>query len=333
MRTPPPATVTPEVLVTALASWTRTVHHLTYLPTGAGGYHWRADTDAGPHFLTVDDLDAKPWIAADRDPTFAGLTLAYATARALRDDGLTFVVAPLPTVEGALALRLDARHSLAVFPLVDGTPGAWGEPIAVDHRAALLEALAELHAPARAAASDLPRRRRHLPERGVLLDALAHLEERWTGGPRAEEAHRAFAAHAAATRQRLAHLDALATSLDRADPPVVVTHGEPHPGNLLATPDGLRLIDWDTVALAEPERDLWMLDAGPRSLDGYVAATGHPVDPAALELWRLAWTLSDLAWLTHSFRRGGPRSPDEHLGTYLALLEGATAMPYGGRPW
>lgn len=39
----------------------------------------------------------------------------------------------------------------------------------------------------------------------------------------------------------------------------VVTHGEPHPGNVIRTSHGLRIIDWTTVQMAPPERDLWML--------------------------------------------------------------------------
>ena len=38
--------------------------------------------------------------------------------------------------------------------------------------------------------------------------------------------------------------------------PHVITQGEPHPGNVLRTLAGLRLIDWDVSALARPERDL-----------------------------------------------------------------------------
>jgi thiamine kinase-like enzyme len=46
----------------------------------------------------------------------------------------------------------------------------------------------------------------------------------------------------------------------------VVTHGEPHPANVIRTPGGLKLIDWDTVQLAPAERDLWMV-AGPSGDD------------------------------------------------------------------
>jgi spectinomycin phosphotransferase len=38
---------------------------------------------------------------------------------------------------------------------------------------------------------------------------------------------------------------------------VLVTHGEPPPGNILRAAGKLRLIDWDTAGLALPERDLW----------------------------------------------------------------------------
>ena len=43
-----------------------------------------------------------------------------------------------------------------------------------------------------------------------------------------------------------------------------MTHGEPHAGNVMRTDEGRLLVDWDTVALAPPERDLWMLVVGGR---------------------------------------------------------------------
>ena len=41
-----------------------------------------------------------------------------------------------------------------------------------------------------------------------------------------------------------------------------VTRGEPHGGNIMRVGRELLFIAWDTVALAPPERDLWMLDNG-----------------------------------------------------------------------
>ncbi len=83
----------------------------------------------------------------------------------------------------------------------------------------------------------------------------------------------------------------------------MITHGEPHPGNIMREHDHLRLIDWDTVALAPPERDLWML-ATPdgRELAEYVDATGKALDEDALGLYRLAWDLGDVAAYLDLFR-------------------------------
>ena len=61
----------------------------------------------------------------------------------------------------------------------------------------------------------------------------------------------------------LARFDGLLDRVQKARGPYVITHGEPHPGNLLRTLTGLRLIDWDMIALARPERDLW--NSCPRS--------------------------------------------------------------------
>jgi len=57
----------------------------------------------------------------------------------------------------------------------------------------------------------------------------------------------------------------------------------------------LALIDWDTVALAPAERDLWMLDDQPHALANYTELTGVTPRRAGLGLYRLARTLTDLA--------------------------------------
>jgi hypothetical protein len=83
----------------------------------------------------------------------------------------------------------------------------------------------------------------------------------------------------------------------------VLTHGEPHRGNTMLTPTGWRLIDWDTVLVGPPERDLWMLDPGDGSiLDAYAEATGvSPLAPM-IELYRIGWDLSDMALYVSRFR-------------------------------
>jgi hypothetical protein len=72
----------------------------------------------------------------------------------------------------------------------------------------------------------------------------------------------------------------------------------------MRTDRGYVLIDWDTVAFAPPERDLWMLvDGDTTGPSAYSAASGHPVDETAADFFRRRWTLSDIAAYTDVLRR------------------------------
>jgi aminoglycoside phosphotransferase (APT) family kinase protein len=84
----------------------------------------------------------------------------------------------------------------------------------------------------------------------------------------------------------------------------VVTHGEPHAANVIQTSEGRVLVDWDTVAVAPPERDLWMLDdrGGTDASDADARAAGRDLDAAALDYFRLSWDLKDLAEYVKMFR-------------------------------
>ncbi len=310
--------------------WSTAAADLEYVPKGVGSYHWHArQSGRARYFVTVDDLDTKPWLGRDRDSTFERLVGAYATAWTLHhEDGLSLVVAPIRADNGAIAVRLDDRYSLAVFPYVDGTAGTWGQPIAPDQHALLARELARLHAAQHGREAGVQRRPHEVPERDALQDALDSLGRPWTGGAYSERARNALHDNAASVLDRLARFDELAAHLDRADVAPVVTHGEPHPGNLIWSPTGLRLIDWDTVALAEPERDLWMLDD---HHEHYTDATGHTLDPAAMEFYALAWTLSDIASFTDMFRTEHERTrwAEQKWTGFVALLKGGRSRPYG----
>ena len=108
----------------------------------------------------------------------------------------------------------------------------------------------------------------------------------------------------------------------------MLTHGEPHPGNTMLTPDGWRLIDWDTVLVAPPERDLWSLDPGDGSvLARYGEATGvRPLSPL-LELYRIRWDLADLAVDVSRFRRPHRGTADDEASWELvrSLVERVAA--------
>ncbi|WP_367048628.1 phosphotransferase [Streptomyces sp. Je 1-332] len=167
--------------------------------------------------------------------------------------------------------------------------------------------------------------------RPVLEAALGELSTRWHGGPYAEPAREAIAARGPRiVGDVLAHYDQLCERVRGAEP--VLTHGEPHPGNVPRGDGGrLLLIDWDTVAPAPPERDLWMIAGGSGAeFETYTAVTGRRPDPAALDLYRLRWDLDDLTIYLRTFRSPHERGPDTDLawsGFTGSLDRAVAALP------
>ncbi len=286
---------------------------LTYAPVGAGSYHWVvADARGGRWFVTVDDLDHKSWLGSTRRAVLAGLRQALDTALALRDQaGLGFVVAPVPGRDGETVWPVNKKYAVAVYPYLDGATGEFGQPLPARARADLMGKLAALHQVV--PTSQGPVTDTRLPLRHELEGALGQLDRPWTGGPFSAVARLLLASQAGPIRDLLARFDRLAAQLAAA-PDRVVTHGEPHPANLMVTGDGVLLIDWDTVGLARPERDLWWVlgDSGGSSDEGrrYTEATRRVIDPAALAFYRIRWTLDDLAAFTQQLRAGHERTRD-----------------------
>ena len=62
------------------------------------------------------------------------------------------------------------------------------------------------------------------------------------------------------------------------------------------------LIDWDTVGLTRPERDLWWFADDAGALARYAEQAGRVPDPKAITLYRDAWIVSDLESMLHVFR-------------------------------
>jgi hypothetical protein len=278
--------------------WGFDVASADYAAVGAGSYHWvvtAVDGDRG--FVTVDDLDKKPWLGDARDLVFDGLTRSFDTAVALRDAGLGFVVAPIPTSRGETVRRIGPRYTVALFPFVDGRrSGRFGHETA-EERAAVVAMLVELHG-ATPEVATIPRRiDLDLPGRSDLESALEEVDRAWLGGPFSEPARHVLAARASDVVELLGLADRLSVEVATRSDDWVVTHGEPHAGNMMRTAEGGVLVDWDTVALAPPERDLWMVvsETSDEAATIYADATGHRLDETALNFFRLMWDLADLA--------------------------------------
>jgi len=302
-----------SALIGSLAGgWGFEVELAEYAEVGFGSYHWVVTDGAGRRgFVTVDDLDGKPWLGDTRESAFDGLRRAFDTAVALRDSGLGFVVAPIPAGGGETVQRIGSHHTIALFPFVEGQAGRYGGYDTADERAAVVTMLAELHGAPPAVAALARRADLGLPGRRQLESSLQDLNQPWAGGPFSEPARRVLSDHAAEVAALLAAADRLAVEVGTRGSNWVVTHGEPHPGNVIRTDESLVLVDWDTVALAPPERDLWMVGTdGGDGAELYAEATGHRVDDGATNFFRIAWDIADIAVYVNLFRSPHGRSED-----------------------
>ncbi len=319
---------------TVSAGWGLEIRDMQYVPEGGGAYHWVASVDSERRwFVTCDDLDVKPWLGSDRESVFDGLRAAYRTAMNLRASGSTFVVAPRASASGEPAERVDDRHSVSVFDHVEGEPGRWGRPLAPVTLADLVTILARLHRSPPAACSAAVRGL-EVPGRAAFEDALDSLDRDWRGGPLSEQARHELSSHVHLVREWLTTLDRFAAGSAGSTATPVITHGEPHPGNLISTTSGPVLVDWDTVALARPERDLWMFGTRPELVDTYEDLTGIGLDHEAMTAYRLLWALADLASFTVRLRseHGDDIDAARSLVAMRLIFDGSEPTPYERLP-
>jgi spectinomycin phosphotransferase len=312
-----------SALIGCLADgWEFDLATIEFAPVGFGSYHWVVTNIEGRRgFVTVDDLDRRPWLGDTRESAFDGLASAYRSAVALREAGLGFVLAPIPAREGGPLRRIGERHSVALFPFVDGRAADVGVYENPEDRAAVLAMVAQLHRATPAVESIALRVDLDLPGRRALESALREINMAWAGGPLSEPAWQALASRASEVVELLGLFDRLRRDVATRGLDWVVTHGEPHAANVIRTEAGRMLIDWDTVAMAPPERDLWMLVGDSASdASSYVDATGHQPDKVALDFFRLTWDLGDLAAYVDVLR-SPHRENDDTQKALIGLLK------------
>jgi hypothetical protein len=304
--------------------WNISVDDIEYLAVGFGSHHWRAIASGQSWFVTVDDLDVKLRDRADsRHQAFVRLQSALDTARLLHDRGLAFVVAPIPAVDGSVVRRTGDHFAIAVYPHIDGRTHTWGPYESHRDRSAVLQRLIAVHGATADASAPARLDDFSIQNRDDLEQSIAGVPS--DTGPFAHPANALLAQHARVLTRLLVEYDHLADEARRAGHRNVVTHGEPHMGNTMVTEQGWLLVDWDTALLAPPERDLWMVAAGDRSIiDLYTASTGREVLDRALEMYRLAWDLNDMSVYAALFRRPHTDTRDarESFDNLMRLLDG-----------
>lgn len=304
----PPKGLTEDALAATLSrGWGIEVAGLEYRAVGFGSHHWEVVEAGGARwFVTVDELSRRRHTPNETYAQVqARLAAGIGVARALRNIGerYDFVVAPVPSLDGAVLIPAREGFCVAVYPLLEGESFRWGEFRYEDQLPAVVAMLVDIHsappglAPS-AAADDFG-----IQMRDELELALAERTEVPDHGPYSIPLGALITHHERAVAAALNRYDALVAEIG-AETRRVLTHGEPHAGNTMFTAEGWKLIDWDTAQLAPPERDLWNLDPGDGSvLRRYAEATGYVPRHELIELYSLRWDLTDLAVFAGEFRR------------------------------
>ena len=321
MFTPPEDLSDAEVAAALIWGWDLDVEDLSHATVGFGSHHWWVrDATGRAWFATADDLRTRRRHGEPLDAPFARLRGALATAAALHNAGLRWVVAPVRADDGVVVHRIHDHYALALHPKVDGTTFRWGPYEDDAHRRAVVDRLVELHAVPgcreAVGTDDLA-----VPLGDELRETIADPGARWSAGPFASDAWDLVTRHGAHV---LALLDRHDDLVAGADPTrFVLTHGEPHRANTVVTEgEGVVLVDWDTVLLGPPERDLWRIvgeEAGVRG--DYEARTGTALDDRLLAAYDLGWDLADIAGFVRDLRH--PHDDDEDSRTAWQGLHAA----------
>lgn len=297
MREPPPHVSEDDVLDQVWAHWLPGVERLTHLPVGFGAWHWQAWAAGRPVlFVTLDQLDTRH--------TARSLEDAYRAAAAFAARDLEFVHANRPTVLGRCTVPLGSDQ-LSATPWLEGHTGDGTIPDAESAKVTA-DMLRRLHQ--QVAPPSIPRWRPlvHPAFASRLADRTSHA---WTLGPYGERARTAL-------RERLPEItkwtsDYLALAAETEPARWVPTHGEPHTRNQVVTAEGTRLVDWESVKLAPPERDLrYLVEQGWSEL--------CDADPRMVEMFDLEWRLDEISQYADWFE--GPHSGTESDGVAIEGL-------------
>src|SRR5215211_1844385 len=290
MRTRPEDLTDEAIAAVVTAHWSIAAETLEYAPIGFGSHHWVLTERTGRRWFVTGDA------VADSSQRLSGLTAALNTTFALRHKcGLKFVIAPQAGIDGTL-LSITGRYAIALYPYLDRVTDATADPQQI------ISMIIALHATTPDIGDLTPIDDLRIRDRPTLEAVLADPGSRGDG-PYAAAFADLVQQHRTQICESFASYDAVAVSLGEEQRTWVTTHGEPKANNTLITASGPVLVDWDTVQLAPPARDIWMTE----SVDNYTAVTGRQVPAEQLEFYRLRWDLDDLcsfgSWFAGAHRR------------------------------
>lgn len=290
----PPADLTTDMLEASLrADYGLTVTELDFLPLGqdASASAYRVRTTAGQsYFLKVR-----------RHLTN---TVSLLVPRHLNDQGISQVVAPLPTSAGALSTTAG-RYVVILYPFITGATGMargltaqqwieFGSLLRRVHTSVLTPSLARL-----------VKRDAFVPMGADMLRRLqAHLADTTLSEPVTMALAQHWQARQSVIGAVLQQAEELGQRLAATAPPSLLCHADIHTNNVMLDETGrLWIVDWDETIVAPRERDLMFVIGGiSRRLVGpdqealFLQGYGTiEVDRLALAYYRYAWAVSDIS--------------------------------------
>jgi len=300
-------------------AWGVAVASLEYRPVGFGSHHWEAIDDQGVrHFVTADELSSESRIGDEVSALGLHLRRALEAATDLRAVGCSFVVAPIITRSDDPFVQFSG-YSIALYPFIEGRSFSSDGVFSEADRDQVLAAVLALHLVPIAAIRPPETDGFVVPWLDQLDRSMHHCNEGRSNGPHAAVASQLLIDNEAEIKRLIARYRSLVAQYLSDPGPVVITHGEIHPGNVMVTAKGYVIVDWDTVLLAPPERDLWRLAQGGGSvLRAYADATGAAPKEWLVGLYATRWDLAEIASFTAEFRT--PHEDTEDSRKALEIL-------------
>jgi spectinomycin phosphotransferase len=314
--------ISPErVGVAVRHDWGVEVRTVEPLTVGLSGWHWALGDEGDRRWFAAVDLVRT---SEERRTMLASFEAAVEVGRRL-----PFAVPPVPTRDARLAVDLAPGLLLTLTPYLDGEHVGSATYLDDARRSVVARMLGELHRQPRP--RRLPTWRPSIgpPSSSRRQDLERCLDlEQWQGGPWSVPSGRLVVDAGPVVRKALRRFTLLAAAVNGNADRWVLTHGAPHPSNLVHTLDGPRLLDWGTTALGPRERDLGEVlgDAeGPEPWYAYVEAGGRPdpLSPDTVELFALQRQLSLVA--EHAVQFSRPHEDTEDHRRAFGELEWALA--------
>ena len=214
--------------------------------------------------------------------------------RYLNDQGITSVVAPIPTRDGALWTQLD-NWTVIVYPFIEGDTsltGMTGEQW--KETGTIFKQIHSVILPP-AGFESLRKETFDPAEYARWIHAFETQHAHSEGGDTPERMVRAsWVAHQSMIHKALNSLEKLAGVLQSRTLPYVICHADLHAANLLRDHDGhVFVIDWDEVMVAPKERDFIFIREPQANafFQGYGSAE---IDWVALTYYRWERVVQDL---------------------------------------